>query len=423
VCPILAAKPDTRCDLSADKPSENDAHCARRWFDDHLRLNDLVVVGAHNSYKQRIPAGELAIIALAEADAAKRLDYGHPALTALLNAGARELELDVYYDPQGGRFLTPLVPRLANADMGETWRAAMSRPGFKVLHMADVDVRSSCITFRACLAEIRAWSDAHPEHVPILILVNAKDANRIPGGAKPLPFDAAAFDALDAEVHAELAGKLITPDRVQGDYPTLLEAVLRNNWPKLGEARGQILLALEENPAKVAIYRGNRKSLEGRVMFATMPDESSPAAAFVSITDPVKQAERIRRNVARGFLVRTQADADTRQARANSSARRDAALAGGAQYVATDYLWPDPRLPGGYRVNLPHAAAVCNPVRMGRRCGGVPVELQTPIGPADDRDTIMANAIGPKALVVPFLAALVMLAILSLFGRRSMRNG
>ncbi|WP_373458579.1 Ca2+-dependent phosphoinositide-specific phospholipase C [Sphingomonas faeni] len=39
-------------------------------------------------------------------------------------------------------------------------------------------------------------------------------------------------------------------------------------------------------------------------------------------------------------------------------------MAGGAQYVSTDYLWPDPRLPSSYHVALPGGLiARCNPVR------------------------------------------------------------
>jgi len=369
----------SRCDLAAGHPSRTDPDCAGRWFDRHLKLNDVLAVGSHNSYKQRIPANELAMIASKDAEGAKGLDYAHPSLTTELNAGARQLELDVYYDPQGGRYLTPLVPRLAKADLGEAWKAAMARPGFKTFHMADVDVRSSCASFRACLAEIRAWSDAHPRHIPIIILINAKDGDGIAGGVKPL-----AFDALDAEVRAELAAKLITPDQVQGRYPTLREAVLHDNWPTLGEARGHILFALDESPEKVALYRGGRKALEGRTMFVNTPDESSPAAAYFTLNDPAKQADRIKHAVAQGFLVRTRADTDTREARANNVTPRDTALAGGAQYVSTDYLWPDPRFPGGYRVNLPGAAAVCNPVRMGTRCAGAPIEIQAPPGDQPD---------------------------------------
>lgn len=369
-----------RCNLSARKPSKTDADCARRWFDRHLRLNDLLVVGSHNSYKTRIPDNELAVIAKVSARVARNLDYGHATLTAELDAGARQLELDVHHDPEGGRYLTPMVVRRAKSEMSEAWKAEMAKPGFKAFHMTDVDVRSSCITFRACLAEIRAWSDANPGHVPITILVNAKDNGGVPGGVQPLKFDTAAYDALDAEIRAELGDRLITPDMVQGSYPTLREAVLANNWPTLGEARGRILFTLEEPPAKVAIYRGTRKSLEGRVMFINSPDESSPAAAYFSFGDPLMQAGKIRRAIEKGFIVRTRADADTREARANNTVPRDTALAGGAQFISTDYLWPDPRLAGGYRVNLPGAAAMCNPVRTAKRCAGMAIEAVAPLG-------------------------------------------
>ena len=45
-------------------------------------------------------------------------------------------------------------------------------------------------------------------------------------------------------------------------------------------------------------------------------------------------------------------DADTVEARKNATGRRAAALASGAQYISTDYLWPDPRFPGGYQGRL-----------------------------------------------------------------------
>jgi hypothetical protein len=78
-------------------------------------------------------------------------------------------------------------------------------------------------------------------------------------------------------------------------------------------------------------------------------------------------------DVRRGFLVRTRADADTVESRANDTRRRDAALASGAQYVSTDYMQPDMRF-GGYAARMPEGTvAACNPVRAAGKCAG-PVE-------------------------------------------------
>jgi hypothetical protein len=189
-----------------------------------------------------------------------------------------------------------------------------------------------------------------------------------------LKFDAAAFDALDAEIASVFSDKqLITPDQVQGKSETLRAAVIKGGWPKLGDARGRVFFALDEAPAKVAIYRGERKSLEGRRMFVNT-DEDSPAAAYLTLNEPEQDASRIREAVEEGFIVRTRADADTIEARDGKTGRRETALRSGAQYVSTDYMQPDPRF-GKYSVKLPEGVtAVCNPVRAKRRCGGHAVE-------------------------------------------------
>ena len=52
-----------------------------------------------------------------------------------------------------------------------------------------------------------------------------------------------------------------------------------------------------------------------------------------------------------GHLVRTYADADTKEARVNNRLRRDWAFASGAQVIATDFPAPDPRF-AGKRIEL-----------------------------------------------------------------------
>lgn len=383
------------CHLDAADAARAGAGCADRWMDRHLKLNDLMTVGTHNSYKQAIPPADYRLIAAATAKGAQSLDYTHKSLPAELDAGMRQIEIDVVYDPQGGRYAHPHIAEATHTALDPAWTATMMQPGFKVLHIPDVDFRSSCVTFKQCLGLVKAWSDAHPRHAPITILINAKDGKAAPGGVPLLPFDTAAFDAFDAEIRAVLPpSQLITPDNVQGRYPTLREAVLADNWPTLAAARGKILFALDESPEKVAIYRGQRSSLQGRVAFINT-DEQSPAAAYLTLNHPVEQGQRIADDVRAGFIVRTRADDNTWEARRNDTAHRDLALRTGAQFVSTDYLWPDPRLPGGFAVRLPdHDAAVCNPVRAAALCGGLPVER------VSDADWARAEA-APISLPAP----------------------
>jgi hypothetical protein len=347
---LLATLFQAHCDL--EHPSGHGV-CTRRAFD-AVAMNHLQAIGTHNSYKQAISPAEMALIAAQAPDTARTLDYAHLPLDEELDAGARQLELDILNDPQGGRYADPLAHRVAGAASPPYDSAVMRQPGMKVMHSQDIDYRSSCALFTQCLRTIRAWSLAHRDHVPILILLNLKEGGALPlpGAVSALPFDAPAMDAIDREIRSVFPEpELITPDQVQGRHATLREAVLAGAWPRLGAARGRVIFALDAPPDQVARYRGARRSLEGRVMFVNI-DEASPAAGYITLNDPLHQADRIHRDVAHGFLVRTRADADTQQSRANDTSMREAAFASGAQYISTDYLRPDLRF-SPYSVAMP----------------------------------------------------------------------
>jgi len=371
---LLFASAANACDLKAPDAAKAGKGCAGAWMDRNLHLNDILTMGTHNSYHVRTPDKIMALIKLAAPKLWQGLDYSHGPLLDQLNDGARALELDLVYDPQGGRFAHPAGLKLSGLPEDPAYVAAMSKPGFKVLHVQDIDFTSNCLTFVGCLAVIRDWSHAHPRHTPILITMNTNDEKtHAPGGVDELPFDEKAYDALDAEIRSVFKpSELITPDDIQGRYPTLREAVLKHGWPTLGASRGRFLFALDEEPPHVAAYRGKRASLEGRVLFVNT-DEASPAAGYITLNER-SDIPRIMADVKAGYVVRTRADADTVEARSNDSTRRDAALASGAQYVSTDYRHPDTRL-SGYQARLPGGAiTVCNPVRAADRCAGIPIE-------------------------------------------------
>ena len=357
-----------------DAPTAAESGDPQAWMDANLRLNDILTVGTHNSYHLRTHPEIFAIMKRAAPETWWHLDYEHPPLLDQLEDGARALELDVIHDPEGGRYAHPMG--LTHAGLANTpaYVRAMSQPGLKVLHIQDLDFRSSVFTYIEGLSIIRDWSRAHRRHTPILITMNTNDSSsRTRNGTHGLPFDEVAYDRLDAEVRSVFGpDQLLTPDDVRGDYPTLREAVLARGWPKLGDVRGKVLLAIDEKEAHIAAYRGARLALEGRACFVNV-DEDSPMAGYITLNEN-KDVARIRAAVEAGFLVRTRADSETIEARSGDTTRRDAALASGAQWVSTDYRRPEPGLTD-YCVRLPgDAITVENPVRAAGKCARIPIE-------------------------------------------------
>ncbi len=352
------------------------APCA--FADNQLRLNQIQVIGSHNSYKQAIEAPLLRMIEARAPEQALALDYQHPTLTHQLTLGLRKIELDVFHDPHGGRFRSPAgIERMLDAGylptpldpLGE-----LDEPGFKVLHAQDVDYRSTCLTLDSCLSELLDFSIANPSHLPIAVSFNAKDARLTdPGYVVPLPFTSAVFDALDRAILESIPrDRILTPDDVRGRYDTLERAVLQTGWPRLDDVRGKFIFLLDQGGAKLDAYLEKHPSLAGRVMFANAP-VGHPAAAFLVINDPIRSAKRIDEAVRKGYLVRTRADANTVEARKNDTARRDAAFASGAHFISTDYYDGIQGFGNGYRVVFPNGAmARCNVVNTKAGCSVSP---------------------------------------------------
>lgn len=296
-----------------------------------LRINQVQFVGSHNSYKQAMSEPYRTLLSWSDENTAKALEYSHLPLAQQLDLGLRKLELDVFYRPQTGEFT--------------------------VGHIQLIDMNSHCETLRLCLDQLVRWSRLHPDHEPIWISFNAKD-QIIDWLPKPTPFDAAAFHTLDRVLEAALEGMLIRPAdvKVAGQRQPI--------WPLLDDARGKFLLVLDETGWKRDLYLTDWRK---RPMFAAV-DADHSAAAVLIINDPVAEQARIRDLVSGGFLVRTRADANTVEARANDIRRRDAAFASGAQAISTDYYLPSNPFGNDYRVWIEEAVR-CNPISAPVICG------------------------------------------------------
>ncbi|HZW31324.1 MAG TPA: phosphatidylinositol-specific phospholipase C1-like protein [Isosphaeraceae bacterium] len=348
------------------------------------RLNQLQVIGTHNSYHIAPAPAMLELIGSTGRRRAEGLDYTHrPLAEQFSRLGIRQIELDVFADPKGGLFAEPSLRktlRNRGKDPGPDPNAdgRLRKPGLKVLHVQDVDFRTHASTFVDALTQVRAWSRAHPRHVPILILVELKDEAIFGLPTRPVEFGRAELDAVDAEILSVFdRAELVTPDQVRGRFATLPEAIRAQGWPALESVRGHVMFALDNEGPIRDLYLDGHPALRGRVMFATVaPSES--AAAWFKINDPIRDFDRIQQLVRAGFLVRTRADADTRQARAHDGTQRDKALASGAQFVSTDYPEPDRRF-SEYCVRLPEGVvARANPVNGDPAWGRTDLESSQP---------------------------------------------
>ncbi len=347
-------------------------------FDDTLRLDQVQVLGSHNSYHVQAEPDLFAAMMAAAPEITGTLEYSHSPLTEQLDThGVRQMELDVFADPDGGHYATPAaLPILGKEPPADPdW----SEPGLKVLHVQDVDFGTTCVLFTTCLEEIKAWSDAHPGHVPLLVLVEPKDEVMTLEAplewTVPIPFGAEELDTLDAEIRSVFdEADLVTPDMVRGDSETLGEAVESAGWPVLGAVRGRVVFALN-NAGLRDLYLVGHPSLSGRAMF-TNTDPGLEDSAFTNRNDPVDEASEIAAVLAANMLVRTRADADTVQARENDTTQRDAAFASGAHFISTDYEIPDPGF-GPYSVEIPAGTpARCNPVTAPADC--TPADVENP---------------------------------------------
>jgi Phosphoinositide phospholipase C, Ca2+-dependent len=337
-----------------------------------LRINDIQNVGTHNSYHTN-PLGEPVVEFIERRypwfDRNHYL-YHFPSLDKQLETqGVRHLELDIFADPEGGKFNTIPINAMAKLPV-ERNIPELEQPGFKVLHIPQLDPNSTCWTFIACLRDIRKWSDMHPHHQPILIIVEVKDVDylRTAPHLEITPFTDADFKAIESEILSVFPrNRIITPDDVQGNFGSLEEAVLNHGWPLLDESRGKVLFTQ---------YHGRPQlNTKGRLLFP-QTEPGNPGAAILIVEDIIADAAKVREWVRKGYLVRTRTGKDMQEVRDNDYTRFQAALDNGVHFISTDTPVPNAMNPE-FVIQIPLGApARCNPVTAPPGC--VPEDIEDP---------------------------------------------
>ncbi len=315
------------------------------------KLNETQVIGSHNSYKSGMPIPILEYLRKVNPGAAQSLEYEHLPLSQQLDLGLRNLELDVFHDPQGGRFAKPKALAMLPEGTVFDQKGELLEPGLKLFHVQDLDVQSHHLLFKNALLELKSWSKHHPDHHPVFVLINAKDG-QVPMTVSPPVFSGTALDSIDLEIRTHLGmDKLITPDHVRGDFESVEQAVLAGNWPNLDDVRGKFLFVLDESEEKIRRYLSQKPELKNAVLFVNLK-EGNPEAGFRIINDPVSNETYIQDLVRKGYLVRTRADSDTKEARTDDYTKFKKAKASGAHVISTDYYVPSRLFPSSYSVSF-----------------------------------------------------------------------
>jgi hypothetical protein len=342
-----------------------------------LAMNEVQVIGTHNSYKRETTPAEQAKydeLIRTPGDYAQYLAYSHPTITnQLKRQHVRGLELDLWPDPQGGLYANPFVRQALS--LGPLPNPEWTKPGTKLIHVADLDYNTTagCIRFVGCLEQVKAWSTQNPRHLPLLIMLEFKQSDpRVVagGGVKAPPWDATNLERVEAEIRSVFGDRdLITADDLRRRGRTLEQSVLRDGWPNLDNARGKVAFLMDNDPGPIRdAYIAGRPNLEGRAIFTNSRPGYSDAA-FIKRNDP-KNAE-IPELVRRGYLVRTRSDVPLTTILNNDTTQLDAALSSGAQLISTDFpqVGQTARYDRDFVAEMPDGGTWrCNPVNAPRHC-------------------------------------------------------
>ena len=129
-----------------------------------LKLNQLQVMGSHNSYHKHMDNRLFSFLQridflLPASYKVEGLDYAHEPMDVQLNTySLRSFELDIYADPQGGRF----YKRQGNLFAGmpvNSGIAELQQPGYKMMHIPDIDYETHFYTFKSGLTYLKSWSE------------------------------------------------------------------------------------------------------------------------------------------------------------------------------------------------------------------------------------------------------------------------
>ena len=290
---------------------ENDLHFDDAFFTDFdvfdpsLRLNEIQYLATHNSYKKMGSSIGKFFVGLGDSfDEAKALRYEYHTFTKQLELGIRSFELDLRY----------------------------RNNQFELTHVPLVDNASVAVDFLMALEEIALFQKHHPNHLPLLILLEIKSDWMM---LDPFlqSFDASVFAKLDSMLSDVFQDGLFAPRDMLEDGKTLKETVQTSGWPKLNELLGKVVFIIHPHNTYVPMYYEMDETLQSQNMFLGVYQQQieEDYASFIVHNDP--NPEVIQPLINQNFIVRTRLDANLRI----FTNDWESGIGSGAQILSSDF--------------------------------------------------------------------------------------
>ncbi len=280
---------------------------------DGVKYNEVAFLGTHNSYqlestdefKKLYEAVDVMTFSIVDSSKAT---FNMDTITEQLQLGIRSLEIDVE---------TVLTDEVS----------------FVVCHDPLLDNTSSCYDFEKMLEEIKMWSDANPNHLPISIIIEPKQ-NVIPiNNIRSFTLDY--LNAFDALLREKLGDTLLTPDDMMGDNESLKAMREADDWLSLGDTLGKVLVLLHDTNV-TDDYIEQDETIRSQAMFPMLryADRDESYASFIIDNEPDTAKRHKEESIDNcNLIVRTRADSFPTY----SEDRYVSANECGSQIISTDY--------------------------------------------------------------------------------------
>ncbi len=287
----------------------------QKAYRDGVKFNEVAYIATHNSYQlqgvqsMKTLYDDLEVVTFGLLNEQKPYFYSDT-LTEQFNLGIRSIELDIETVVDGEKL------------------------SFICSHNPLTDGTTTCYDFKLALEEIKMWSDANPNHLPVTIIIEPKNNAVNPDNIKKFTFEHTdEFDALLREV---LGDTLLTPAEMMGNHASLKEMREADDWLALDEVKGKVLFLLHEAGSTTEKYIAVDESIKTQAMFPMLryDDRDLSYASFLLVNEPrdiEKYADEL--IYEKNLVVRTRVDSFGNR----SENDRLVTMSSGAQILSTDY--------------------------------------------------------------------------------------